>query len=128
MSNLFYETHRSYDFAQSFAPTPDWVSLTVPDQVLSLAEIISRYSRGQSLPPIAMPVGNTELDTSDFDHMDKFDKLTAARQAKQRAIDLEDQLTIRKSTLAKAKQQKAFDAAVDAKAKSLIKPDETKQS
>lgn len=128
MSKLFYDTHRTYDYAQSFPDKPNWESLTVPDQVLSLREIINRYSRGQALPPIGAPnIGNLPIDTSDFDHADKFDKLTAARAARARAQSLDDELTLRKATVAKYKAEKAFDRAVAKKAAAMIKPSDDNQ-
>lgn len=79
---------------------PVGTGLTVPNQALTPNEIMERYIRNQPIPELD-GYGYTEANLSEFDHMDKFDKITRARQLKER-IEL-----LKKEATTKAEKEKA---------------------
>lgn len=123
MNDLFYRTHRSYQFVATYRPT-SWASITVPGKSLTIRDILSRFSRGQVIPPIASGTSYSDVDVSQFDNMDPFDRITAARRYRERALALEQQLIDQKASVAKKRADAAFERAVsDRVAASKLKDD-----
>lgn len=121
MNDLFYRTHRSYQFVTTYRPT-NWATITVPGKSLTIRDILARFSRGQVIPPIASPASYSDVDVSQFDNMDPFDRITAARRYRERATALEQTLIDQKASAAKKRADLAFDRAVNAKAQTLVNP------
>lgn len=83
---------------------PQGVSMTVPDQTLSLRELIDRYTRGVPVRT-HQPVYNGDEDLPDFERLDLVDLDEARHYNKVHAQKLKDQLIEENRLAAIAKAQ-----------------------
>lgn len=120
MKTPIIATHWSYDSSITFGTRDYGVTMTVPDQTMSVSEILSRYSRGLAIPQT--PVFEASTDLSDFDSLDAFQKLDLARAYAKRVEVLKMNLTESKAKIARERAKRDFDRAVDAKVASTVKP------
>lgn len=56
------------------------VSMTVPDQNLSLKEMLVRFARGQEIPKDPNPIYGVDEELSQVRNLDKFERLDFAKQ------------------------------------------------
>lgn len=75
------------------------VSLTIPDQTMSLRELVTRFARGQEVPIFEPIYNDLEEDFPDVSRMDTLERLDLARNIKQ-AVAVE-----RENIVAKRKQR-----------------------
>lgn len=71
------------------AQANDGVSLTVPDQTMTIPELLERYTRGQDIPILdGVYLSEVELDPGyeDFDKMDFVDKLELAGEIRDQML------------------------------------------
>lgn len=66
---------------------PTGVSLTVPDQTLSLKDLLARYTRGQDVVSFT-PIFNGDSDLPDPSRMDALERLDYARHIKNQLTQL----------------------------------------
>lgn len=118
-----YATQSNYDPEDTHSSLPVGESVTVPDMVLSIEELISRYSRGLPIPENAAV--NVDMDVSDFAKMDKFDKLEMARRLKHRQSVLQNEIDEAGAAELKKQLDEEFERRVDEKLKSLNKKPDT---
>lgn len=63
----------------------------MPDMALSMRQILDRFSRGQSIPQ-NNTASYSDEDLSEFDKMDRFEKLDAAAQIRETIAEMRDEL------------------------------------
>lgn len=66
-------------------------SETIPNQAMSLRELLQRFVRGQAVPP-ARQGGYEEEDFSDFDKLDKFEKMEMAINVRQEIRAMQEEM------------------------------------
>lgn len=62
--------------------------MTIPDQNLSIRQLLERFSRGQSIPK-SRDWNTEEEDMTEFEALDKFEKLDLAAQIKTEISDFQ---------------------------------------
>lgn len=105
-------TPLTYDFTKSAQEETLGASCTVPDQSMSAADILSKFVRGLPVP-VTQNFGYSDLDTSMFDHMDKFQKIDAARELEARRKIMMDKLNADKAEQSRKKFEEAQQKLVD---------------
>lgn len=71
-------------------------SLTVPDQTLSMRQILERYYRGEAVS-IYEPVYSDDEDVPDVEKMDKLEKLDLLRDVKEGISEIQDRMAAKKA-------------------------------
>jgi len=84
-------------------------SLTIPDQVLTMDELVRRYVRGDPNVTQFQPVYSDNDDLPNIETMDEMEKLEMARALKDRNIS---DLAVMKANEAARRRQKEIDKAV----------------
>lgn len=87
-------------------------SITVADHNLSLKTLITQYIRNIGVPSFNAP--DAEFDMSDFQHMDKFAQIDAAKRYRERVAVLNAEQDLRRSKNADLKRKAEIDRLVDA--------------
>lgn len=108
-------------------------SLTVPDQTMSIQELMSRHVRGLSLGGTNVPIYEGEEDDfPDLSRMDKIDRIEALRDAQKELMEIKEQLNQKKKTIEDKKRRDAIDKEIEkelaAARKEKQKLEEQKQS
>lgn len=96
-------------------------SLTIPDQSLTVTQLIARHTRGQSLMG-KLPVFESEDDVQlppDWERMDISEKHEWIDEQAETVKDLQDSLNKRRADLLKKQRDKEIDEAVEAKLKAI---------
>lgn len=93
-------------------------SLTIPGQVLSVKQIRDRYQRGQSVQSFA-GVYNPDVPPG-YEKMTKIERIEALRQVSSQVHTMRDTLQNEARAKQKADRDKAFNEAVEKKAKELV--------
>lgn len=70
--------HFNYNWMHTFSDVAPSRSLTVPNQSMTLKEIISRFVRKLAIPSV--PMVNVDGDVSQYDKLSRFEKIDAARK------------------------------------------------
>lgn len=63
----------------------------MPDMALSMRQILERFSRGQSIPQNTT-ANYSDEDFSEFDKMDKFEKLDLAAQIREDIVSMQHEM------------------------------------
>jgi len=84
-------------------------SLTIPDQVLTMDELVRRYVRGDPNVTQFQPVYSDNDDLPNIETMDEMEKLEMARALKDRNIS---DLAVMKANEAARRRQKQIDNAI----------------
>jgi len=84
-------------------------SLTIPDQVLTMDELVRRYVRGDPNVTQFQPVYSDNDDLPNIETMDEMEKLEMARALKDRNIS---DLAVMKANEAARRRQKEIDKAI----------------
>lgn len=92
-------------------------SLTVPDMVMPLSEVIQRYTRGQAVP--TLPAVYADIDLSPYDDLDKFQIIDLQRKLEYRSRLLKNDIELTKNKIRSQKEKAEYDARVAAAAKAL---------
>lgn len=75
--SIRYNTRQSRkNYAGTIFKAP---TLTLPNQAMTINEILNRFTRGQSFPSNQNPVYNDNEELIPFQKMDKFEKLDAIK-------------------------------------------------
>jgi len=114
---VWYRHQRNYDWSLTFAMPRKvngqfWAgrSLTKPDDSLTIHAILDRYVKGLAIP--RTPMMNADIDLSEYDHMDKFERLEAARLLADRTRDIEGLALARKRDAAAKRDAESRERAV----------------
>lgn len=116
-----------YNYVWTAIPGEDFtdrVSLTVPDQSMSIKDVMSRFVRGLPLPKL-QGMGYSDIDTSPYDNLDRFQKLDLAREFANKQLELRQQLLTEKSEKEKAALEERFRKAVDERATEMLTKNKT---
>lgn len=77
-----FQTVSNYDFRRQFYEDSDKPSLTVPDQTMSIQELLDRYAKGLPLDGQKVPIyRGDDDDMPDLTHMDLADRERAIDEA-----------------------------------------------
>lgn len=63
--------------------------LTVPDQTMSIREILKRFTKTGEMPPMRNGV-NIDEDLTEFESLDRFEKMDLAKEIKQSIKDYQE--------------------------------------
>lgn len=97
-------------------------SCTIPDQVLSIEEILRRYARDPTSIPPANPVFDSPYP--DLSRMDRLDKMQTAMDIKENIADYEEAVKTEKAAQEKAAKLKASKEATTPKTEPAPAPQE----
>jgi hypothetical protein len=114
-----FVTSNNYDPSRTPSTEDVGESLTVPDMVMDITEIISRFTRGLPVPQNAAI--NFDGDLTGFDRMDKLDKEDLRRRMVKRANELQKTLDDAHANHVKDAADAAFNARVDALVEAKLK-------
>lgn len=116
----FYNPHRPGDTRRyEFNDQP---SLTIPDETMSVAEILDRYARGLPLGGSRVPVYEPDNDLPDPRKLDLVERQELAARYAEELKELKDKeakMKILKSDAEKAAREKERDEQLEALAKKL---------
>lgn len=84
-------------------------SMTIPNQVLTMDELVRRYVRGDPNVTQFQPVYSDNDDMPNIEHMDEMEKLEMSRALKSRSIE---DLAVIKANEAARRRQKEIDKAI----------------
>lgn len=116
-------SHWNYDYTSTFSPPMEGASMTVPNQTLSVEELNDRYIRGLAIP--GYPILETgDLDVAQFDNMDKFERVDAARRLKERVAKLYEEDARIKSVMADNERKLKMDKLVAEQVEARLKESE----
>lgn len=104
-----YQTQFSYDHKKMRREVNNKPSLTVPDQSLSVKQILDRYARGLPLGGMKVPVYDGEEDVPDFNKLDLAERQELLEQTKQSITNI-------KASLLKDQEEKRIKRAAHKKA------------
>lgn len=103
-------------------------SLTIPNQSIPLQELITRYRRDGTEVLKGVYSGDSDLLPSDFERLDKMQRIDFMRKNAERIVSTRNILEGRNKDAKTASAKAAFEAAVNAKLQELkaseAKPDE----
>lgn len=106
----------NYDYQKQKGEVNPFPSLTVPDQALSIKEILRRFAAGIPMDAGKMPIFQQDQEDEegmpDFRHMDLVDRQEAAIQYAEELAEIEQR--IKASKAAKAPLKRAKDLSVAA--------------
>lgn len=102
--------HNTYDWLDRPIPKPWPPSLTVPDMVMPLEEVIRRFTRNQAVP--IMDVQYSEADMSDYSGLDVFERIDMKRKIDARVRDLRVSIELEQRRAAEQHEKERFDRAV----------------
>lgn len=94
--------------------------MTIPDQSMSIQEILVRYSRGLSTSGIKVPIYEGETDMPDMTHWDLADREAYMSAAAEELQDIKNKLNKKARDKAQAKKE------AEEKAKNPVKNDPPK--
>lgn len=66
--------------------------MTIPDQTMSISEIMARYARGLPISGERVPVYNGEEDLPDLDRMDLAERQEALENAREEYVEIQKRL------------------------------------
>lgn len=87
-------------------------SLTVPDQTLSLQELVKRYTRGQSVATLTPIYEEEDAGLPDTTGMDKMQKIDMLRNVATEVAEIRDTIRQEQQKKQNERSKKAFDEAV----------------
>lgn len=93
---------------KNFPPTK-----TVPNQTLTIKEVIERYRRGIPLPQISTPLYTGELPVPNFAAMDLSERTEYIEELTRRNKELQDDLRIKEAELDKKKKKRDRDKRIE---------------
>lgn len=101
-----------YDWKKQPTEYTNGKSETVPDQALTPSDIIKRYKQNQPLP-VNEEMGFIPQNLSEFDHMDKFDRINAARKLAERINEFKREVSTKEAEAKAEADQKIMDEKLE---------------
>lgn len=99
-SEPLFKRQLTYDHTKYPGEVFTLPSLTVPDQALSLKEIIRRFAMGIPMDGGRLPVFDEENDLPDFTKMDLADREEAVERYQEELREIKERLNLAKSAVA----------------------------
>lgn len=118
---MFQTQYNRKSFPDSRNELPVGKSMTIPDQTLSIKQILDRYARGLPLGGAKEPIYEGEEDfTPDLEHMDLADRQEYLENVEKEVSEIKERMDKREKQRAEKKAARA--AAEAAQVKALTEP------
>lgn len=112
---MVFKNHYNHRDVKSPGEKNTGVSMTIPEQAMTIKEIVSRYASGLPVSGARVPIYTGEDDDMpDLEHMDLADREAALIEAKERLDEIKSKLSAKAKAAAAAAAVKLTEPAKQA--------------